>query len=141
MDIDHLVGDILAERRLAKEDLGTALSSLLSVAPENIVVYGNWQELPEKHDPRKVYCRYWHLQGGEFHTVIDLPDTQVHGLSRNSTASRFAMLLGCRLLVDDGSINPYTFLLYDEKGGVQPVSINVAASDVNEFQIERVLGK
>ena len=135
MDIDHLGGDILADRRLTREELSVALSSLLSVSPENIIVYEDWQELPERHDPAKVYCRCWHTQGGEFQTVIDLPDSLLHRLPRNTTASRFAMLLGCRLLIDDGSMNPYTFLLYDEKGEFQPVSIDVGASDRNEFVI------
>ena len=137
MDADYLGGDILAERRLINEELISALSSLLSLPPERIVTYNDWQELPENPDQTKVYCRFWHPQGGEFHTVIDLPDSLLHSLPRNTTASKFAMLLGCSLLIDDGSINPYTFLLYDEEGDVHPVSIDVDASDRNEFVIDR----
>jgi hypothetical protein len=80
MDADRLGGDILAERRLTREELTAALSSLLSLSPEKIVTYNDWQELPEKPDQSKVYCRYWHPQGGEFRTVIDLPDSLLHSL-------------------------------------------------------------
>src|ERR1700722_3927242 len=111
MDADRLGGDILSERRLTKEELTAALGSLLSLSSEKIVTYNDWQELPEKPDQTKVYCRFWHPQGGEFHTVIDLPDSLLHGLPRDPTASRFAELLGCRLLVCDNSVNPYSFLL------------------------------
>lgn len=137
MDADQLGGDILAERLLTNEELIAALSSLLSLPPERIVTFNDWQVLPEQPCQTNVYCRFWHPQGGEFHTVIDLPDSLLHGLPRNPTASKFAMLLGCSLLIDDGSINPYTFLLYDEEGGFQPVSIDVDASDRNEFVIYR----
>ena len=137
MNADRLGGDILAERRLTQRELGAALSSLLSVFPEKIIVFEDWQDLPGEHDHNKIYCRCWHPQGGEFHTVIDLPDSLLHSLPRNSTASRLAILLGCRLLVDDGSLNPYTFLLYDGQGGFQPAAIDVDASDRDEIVIDK----
>ena len=137
MDADRLGGDILAERQLTREELTAALSSLLSLSPEKIVTYNDWQELPEKSDQSKVYCRYWYPQGGEFRTVIDLPDSLLHNLPRNPTASRFAELLGCRLLVCDESVNPYSFLLYGSKAEYEPVSVDPEAMDKDEFMIYR----
>jgi hypothetical protein len=137
MNTDHLGGDILAGKRLTREELRAPLSSLLLLSPENIIVYKDWQELPEKAEKGKFYCRYWHPQGGEFQTVIDLPTSLLHGLPRNTTASTFATLLDCPLLVDDGSINPYTFLLYDEKGNIRSVAIDVDAFGRNEFVVDR----
>jgi hypothetical protein len=137
METNRLGGDILAERRLTREELGAALSSLLSLSSENIVVYEDWQELPEQHDKGKLYCRCWHPQAGEFRTVIDLPDSVLRALPRDPTASTFAKLLGCRLLVCDDSVNPYSFLLYDSKGAFQPVSIDPEADDRNDFVICR----
>jgi hypothetical protein len=83
-----------------------------------------------------VCCRCWHLSGGEFHTVIDLPDGLLARLPRNSTASKLAGLLGCPILVDDGSINPFTYLRFDEKGGWRHVAIDVDADDRNEVVID-----
>lgn len=137
MNADRLGGDILAERRLTEYELTAALSSLLSLSPEKIVTYNNWEELPEKPDQNKVYCRYWHLQEGEFRTVIDLPDSLLHSLPRNPTASRFAELLGCRLLVCDESVNPYSFLLYGSKGDYESVSVDPEAMDRDKFVIYR----
>lgn len=138
MNADRLGGDILAERRLTREELTAALSSLLSLPPEKIVTYNDWQELPEKPDQTNLYCRFWHPQGGEFHTVIDLPDSLLHGLPRNPTASRFAELLGCRLLVDDGSVNPYAYILYDPSGAVEFVHIDSGeAGERDEIVIYR----
>ncbi len=137
MDAERLGGDILAERQLTTEELTAALSSLLSLPPEKIVTYRDWQELPEKPDRMKVYCRFWHPQGGEFHTVIDLPDSLLHSLPRNPTASRFAELLGCRLLVCDNSVNPFSFLLYGSNGEFGPVSVDPEAMDRDEFVIYR----
>lgn len=111
MNSARLGGDIIAEWQLSNGQLTAALGSLLSLSPDKIVTYHDWEELPEKPDETKLYCRFWHLQGGEFHTVIDLPDSLLHSLPRNPTASRFSELLGCRLLVCDSSINPYSFLL------------------------------
>lgn len=137
MDADRLVGDILAERRLTREELTAALSSLLSLSPEKIVTFHDRQELPEKPDQSKVYCRYWHLQGGEFRTVIDLPDSLLRSLPRNPTVSRFADLLGCRLLVCDESINLYSFLLYGRKGDYERVTVDPEAMGRDEFMICR----
>jgi len=138
VDADRLGGDILAERRLTREELIAALSSLLSLSPKKIVTYNDWQELPEKPDQTNLYCRFWHPQGGEFHTVIDLPDSLLHGLPRNPTASRFAKLLGCRLLVDDGSVNPYAYILYDPSGAVEFVHIDSGeAAERDEIVIYR----
>lgn len=133
METARLGGDILAERLVSGEELRAALSTLLSVSPETIIVYEDWQELPQEPDLTKVYCRRWHPQGGEFRTVIDLPDSLLKSLPRDSTATDLAKLLACRLLVDDGSVNPFTFLLYDGEGGCQHVAVDVDASDKNEF--------
>src|SRR5437588_10251343 len=132
MDTGHLGGDILAERRLTREELTAALSSLLSLSPENVIVYEDWRDLPDNVDQAKVYCRCWHPEGGEFRTVIDLPDRLLHSLPRNPTASRFAKLLGCRLLVCDDSVNPYSFLLYDGNGPFEAVSVDPEAFDRDE---------
>jgi len=137
MDTNRLGGDILVERRLTKEELTAALSALLSLSPDRIVPYKDWQDLPEKPDQTKVYCRFWHPQGGEFHTVINLADSLLHGLTRNPTASRFAELLGCRLLVCDNSVKPYSFLLYGSKGDFEHVSVDPEAMDRDEFVINR----
>jgi hypothetical protein len=137
MGADRLGGDILAERRLTTEELTAALSSLLSLPPEKVVTYREWQELPEKPDRANVYCRFWHPQGGEFRTVIDLPDSLLHSLPRNPTASRLARLLGCRLLVCDNSVNPFSFLLYGCNGDCEPVSVDPEAMDRDEFVIYR----
>ncbi len=137
MDIDRLGGDILAERRLTSEELIAALNSLLSLSPGKIVTYNDWQELPEKSDHTMIYCRFWHLQGGEFHTVIDLPDSLLHGLPRNPTASRFAKLLDCNVLICDNSANPYAFQLCGSKGEFEPVFLDPKTMDRDEFVIYR----
>jgi hypothetical protein len=141
METEHLGGDILADRRLTREELRAALSSLLAASLAKVIVYEDWQELPKEHDGTGVYCRCWHPEAGEFRTVIDLPDNLLAGLPRYPTASQLAALLGCRLLVDDGSINPFTFLLFDDKGDFQRVSIDVDASDRNEFVIAKRQGQ
>lgn len=135
MESDHLGGDILAERRLSKGELRTALSALLSVSPERIFVCEDYEELLTAPDTIITYCRYSHLEGGEFHTVIDLPDGLLHSLPRHATALRLAGLLGCRLLVDDGSINPYAYLFYDEQGNCRPVSLDADAYNRDEYVI------
>lgn len=137
MNADRLGGDILAERQLTAEELTAALSSLLSLPPVKIVTCGDWQELPEKPDRANLYCRFWHPQGGGFRTVIDLPDSLLHSLPRNLTASRLAKLLGCRLLVCDNSVNPFSFLLYGGNGDCEPVSVDPEAMDRGEFVIYR----
>lgn len=129
METDRLGGDILAERRLTKEEFIAALSSLLSISPEKIVTFNDWQELPEKPDQTKVYARFWQVEGGEFHTVIDLPDHLLHNLPRHLTALRLAKILGCRLLVDDGSWNPCAYILYDPSGAVEAVHIDFGEAE------------
>src|SRR5262245_59457808 len=135
MNADRLGGDILAERRVTTEELTAALRSLLALPPERIVTYRDWQELPERPDRTSVHCRFWHPQGGEFHTVIDLPDSLLHRLPRNPTASRLAKLLGCRLLVSDNSVNPFSFQLYGGNDDCEPVSVDPEAMDRDEFVI------
>jgi hypothetical protein len=98
MTTDTLGGDILAEKRLDREELRMALSCLLSLPPESVVVYQDWQELSEKPDRTKLYCRCWHPERGEYQTVIDLPDSLLHSLPRQSTAAKFASLLNCSLM-------------------------------------------
>jgi hypothetical protein len=121
VETDHLGGDILAERRLTGDELAVALSSLLSLPPERIVTFEDWQELVKQPERTKVYCRY--LPGGEFHTVVSLPDHVLKNLPRDVAGSRFAMLLGCRVLVHDGSVNPNSCLLYDTNGTIEHVHI------------------
>lgn len=137
MDADRLGGDILAERRLTSDELVAALSSLLSIPPEKIVTYNDWEELPEDTDQTNLYCRFWHPQGGEFHTVIDLPCSLLQNLPRDPTASRFAELLGCRILVDDGSVNPFAYILHHPNGEFELVHLAVESAYRDEIVINR----
>jgi hypothetical protein len=137
MDTYLLGGDILAERKLTDDELRAALSSLLSVSPDGIILFVDWEELPERPDPAKVYCRHWHLQAGEFHTVIDLQGSFLRALPRDSTASALARLLGCRVLVDDGSDSPISFLVFGGEGAAEPIGIDPEALDRDEVVLLR----
>jgi hypothetical protein len=60
-------------------------------------------------------------------------------MPRVAAAARLCQLLRCRCLIDDGSSNPYTFLLVDAAGTCRRVGVDVDRWDGDEYVIDRVL--
>ena len=66
---------------------------------------------------------------GEFATRIQLSGTAPD--DRRVFCARLASALGCKLLGDDGNINPFTFMLY-EPGNATRIAVDQAKLEQNE---------
>jgi hypothetical protein len=135
VEAGHLGGDILADKLLSKEEARAALCQWLSLPPEAVFVYEDWREIPEQLHGIKAVCQLRRLPGGDFQTVIEIPDSILHELPRITAATALSKLLGCRLLVDDGSVNPYSWLVVNPSGDWKRVSLEPEAFDKDECVI------
>ena len=137
----YLGGDILADKTLSQEEVRRALSQWLSLSPDSILTYKDWGEIPDQPHEGRVLCQIRSLPGGDFRTVMGLPDSILHGLPRIAAATALCKLLGCRLLIDNGSINPYSWLLVSPGDNVKQVYLEPEAFDRDECVINEDMSK
>jgi hypothetical protein len=130
------LGDVLLDRGVGKDEVRSGLCSLFGLEARQVAVVEADDELTGQVTPDLVFCRIYRL-GGDFPTLLSLSEGLSACLPRVATASRLCRLLGCCCLVDDGSVNPYTFLLVDEGGQARQVAVDVDRWDSNEYVIDR----
>jgi hypothetical protein len=138
MEPDDLrgLGDVLLDREVGKDEVLSGLCSLFGLEPGQAIAVEADEEPGEQGTPELVFCCV-HRLGGDFPILLSLSEGLSAALPRIAVASSLCRLLGCRCLVDDGSVNPYTFLLVDQGGQARQVAVDVVRWDSNEYVIDR----
>jgi hypothetical protein len=131
------LGDVLLDRKARKDQVHAALCTLLALPPAKVGVVRSYEELVARHEPVLVLCRVIRLGGGEFPTLLSATGGVLIDLPRIGTATRLCRLLRCRCLLDDGSVNPYTFLQVDASGACLPVAVDADRWGRNEYVVAR----
>jgi hypothetical protein len=129
------LGDVLLDREVGKEAARLALCSLFSLRPEETAIVESSEELATRTRDALCLCLLVRLAGGDFPTLLRVDANLPSGLPRIPTAARLCRLLGCRCLVSDGSVNPFTFLLVDAGGECRRVAVDVDRMDRDEYVI------
>lgn len=141
--VTELLGlsDLLADQRLTAPEVHLALCSLLTLRPEDVFVVDDLDtlDLSAGTTRQKVFCLVTPLQGGEFLTLVSPSEYESTGLPRIPLVANLCRILGCRFLVDDGDVNPFTLMLVHGDGTAKHVSLDPVRMDANEYVIESVL--
>jgi len=140
VDVSDLrgLGDVLLDGEIEPEQVRSALCSLLSLPAGEVAVVENYEDLAAHAPEAKVACLVSRLSGGDFPTLLSVFEGVTADMPRIATAARFCRLLRCRCLVDDGSNNPYTFLLVDPAERCRRVGVDVGRWDRDEYVIDRM---
>lgn len=86
----------------------------------------------------QLVCLVTRLGSGDFPTLLSVSANLLADLPRIHTVARLCQLLRCRCLVDDGLVNPFTFLLVDGSGKSRKVSVDVDRWVRDEYVIGRM---
>lgn len=118
--------ELWIEREVLPRELLAAVAKAHGAAEEDIeIVDGIATEAPR--DARVIVHR---IRGaGEFATRIQLSGTGPD--DRRVFCARLASALGCKILGDDGHINPFTFMMY-EPGNATRISVDQTKLEQNE---------
>jgi len=126
------LGDVLLDKRVTPDQVQAALSTLLSLPLEQVVVSLEIESIRRSPDP-KVFCHIQFLERGEFHTHL----TPYEALSKNLPTVpllvSLCQFLQCRCLTGDEDVNPFTYYLIDGSGSCQRVGINPHREDEGEY--------
>lgn len=130
--------DILIDRLPADNELQNALASVFQISPAEVVLFGDYNELlaPEPAGTR-LLCERLPV-AGEFRMKLGImpthPDQEAFVLIHDDIGLLTALcrVLAVRGLVDDGSVNPYAFLLIDTDGALSRTVLDAERIDHDE---------
>jgi hypothetical protein len=131
------LGDLLIDREVGTDEVRSAIYSLLCLRPEQAAVMEDYEEVAASGGDLRLLCLVVRLGGGDFPTLLSANAGMLAELPRIRTAAGLCRLLRCRCLVDDGSVNPFTFLLVDGSGRPRYVGVDVDRWDRGEYVIGR----
>jgi len=129
------LGDVVVERQLSNAEARQAICSLWSLREDEILVVNDLAELVSMNDPRRVLCHKWHIEGGQFATVLSFHEGEFMDQSSEATAERLTQILRSRCLVSDASDNPYRMVMFNGDGQAQVVNLNPDKLDNGMYEI------
>jgi len=139
MTPDRLLGitDVLVDRPLTATEVRSALCALLTLRPDDVLIFeDSAQRSGHPSTGHRVLCAMTALGVGDFRTLLSpWGDVLLKTLPRVPLVARWCRILRCRCLVDDGAVNPYTFLLVDGEGSPRDVALDPLRVDANEYVI------
>ena len=131
--------DILIDRRPRDGELLDALARVFQISQDTIVLFGDYSELLTPEPPgTRLLCERLPVDG-EFRMKLGImpvhPDQEVFAQSHDDTVllSALCRTLSVRGLIDDGSDNPYAFLLIDTDGTIARTELDAVRLD-NDHQ-------
>jgi hypothetical protein len=127
--------DVLLDRQVSKDVIHSGLCRLFSLRPEQVTVLEGGEREGDRDNAELVLCEVYRL-GGDFPTLLSLWEGLSAPLPPIPTAARLCQLLGCRCLVDDGTVDPFTFLLVEQGGQARPVGVDTERCDRDEYVID-----
>src|SRR5687767_6069358 len=136
------LGDLAADRTLTVAEVRSALCSLLSLNPQEVLIVNDLEELLHPGAPpmHKVFCQITPLGGGDFPTRLSLRGAPFEQLPRIQSANELCRALRCRFLLSDDDVNPFTFLLVDGTNTPKPVAVEPERLDANEYVLSPAPG-
>ncbi len=130
--------DILIDRRPADSELRHALAQVFKIAPAGVALFGDYSELLAPESPgTRLLCERL-LVAGEFRMKLGImpvhPEQEAFVRECDDLALLFELcqILAVRGLIDDGSTNPYAFLLLDPSGAVSYTALDAEQLDLND---------
>ena len=130
--------DILVDRALEDAEIRAGFSRLFSVPPGGVLLVEDVLSLGDIIDEEfQVVCERRPVTGQFFTQICVYLRTLaleqfVERLSRPMLINRLCQLLHCRAMVASESGDPYSFLLADGSGQLEPVSVDPGLLDSNE---------
>jgi hypothetical protein len=125
--------DILIERLPEDRELRRALAHVLQVDPDEVAMFVDYAELLQPMPDRiRVICECI-LVNGEFRIMPVHPDQEALVRANDDLAllSALCTKLATRGLIDDGSDNPYAFLLLDRDGSASRATVDADRLDID----------
>ena len=127
--------DLLINRSFSNDEVVTAISQVFSVSPAYVLIVDDIAEA-EVSEHIRVLCECLPAQGDfSMKLFIYVCDSKLAQLDPELGIKQFCCILHCKCLMSDSSVNPFTLLLVQESGDIQPVSLNPEQLDENEEYI------
>ncbi|HDN25832.1 MAG TPA: hypothetical protein ENG03_01795 [Thioploca sp.] len=131
--------DLLIDQKLEANKLQKAISQVLEVEPENILVCNEVSDVPLATSISSLVVLAEVL--GEFVLLLAFyfKESYVGIDSPIEIAKRLSTKLECQCLISDDEINPYTMLRVDIEAHVQQVALSVASLQEDKYVVEYVV--
>jgi hypothetical protein len=81
------LGDVVVERQLSNEEARQAICLLWNLQQDEVLIVNDLAELVSMNDPRRVLCHKWHIEGGQFPTVLSFHEGEFMDQPREATRS------------------------------------------------------
>ena len=130
--------DILIDRRPNDAELRQSLAQVFQIDPTKVGLFGDYRELLQPMpDTIRLLCERLPVSG-EF--IMKLGVMPVHPVQEAFTRgsndltllSALCRILATRGLIDDGSHNPYAFLLLGPDGSVSNAALDAQRLDMDD---------
>jgi hypothetical protein len=133
--------DMLIDRRPSDSELLHALAHVFQISTDTVVLFGDYGELlaPEPAGTR-LLCERLPIEG-EFRMKLGImpvhPDQEAFARIHDDIdlLSALCRTLAVRGLIDDGSENPYAFLLIDSTGAVSRTDLDAERLDNDQLYV------
>jgi hypothetical protein len=132
------LGDVLLDRKVDAAEVRSALCALLSFGSGEVAVVESQEQVATLDGEVPLLCMLFRLGDGDFPTLLSINGYLLPDQPRIRTVARLCRLLGCRCLIDDGSISPFTFLLVDGGGGSWKVGVDPDRTNRDEYVIRSI---
>ncbi len=127
--------DILIDRRPSDDELQHALARVFSISTDAIVLFGDYSELLTPEPPgTRLLCERLPVEG-EFRMKLGImpvhPDQESFAQGHDDTdlLSDLCRTLSVRGLIDDGTDNPYAFLMIGADGTIVRTDLDAERLD------------
>lgn len=129
--------DIYINRKLNKDEIIYALTSIFKVLPTNILITKNIDDIVLDNDI-KVLCQTYKIDA-EFELMLSIyirdntliPDNDVEAISK------FCEILNCEVMISDDSLNPYIMRQIKDSSNIKLVSIDITKYDnALEYEVD-----
>jgi hypothetical protein len=129
--------DILIDRRPSDRELRSALARGFQITPDEVLLFGDYDELLSPEPPGiRLLCERLPVDG-QFRMKLGVmpvhPDQEAFVRIHDDIqlVSAICGALGVRGLIDDGSDNPYAFLLVHPDGVVARTDLDAEQLDAD----------
>jgi glutaredoxin-related protein len=120
---------IMINKDLTKNEVKRILSTIFSVDTQKIEIYKNYELVADKNESILIFCVSSIAQTDYFLRLEIYIDESININDDFKLIKEFCKLANCNILFDDGTNNPYTWLLVHSSGETENISIDIDSYD------------
>ncbi len=128
---------LMINKELTKNEIKNILSQLFHIDIDKIDIYKKVDELAEMNEDILIFCISSIAKTDYFLRLDIYVDDKIKIEDDLIKVKNFCKLANCDSLFDDGTENPYTWLLVHKTGIIEQISIDIDKyDDANEYELK-----